>query len=570
MAITMTRAEYEAKYGQKPNVIPSATTSPQTTSTPISMTRAEYQAKYGVAPSVTPPVVTPPTPKFDSLVGGRVNQAKSAFTDVSNQNNDTLQAEGLKQKALSGALTGLQVAQVPVRVLGAAGGAVYDVAEPVISGAFNQIGKGIKGMQSLNPNYKPQETSPTPEIINKAIQNWNDFSQKNPELAARLGDVGNLFNLTGFGSLKSVAKNAGEDIIKGATPYVTGTVDLTKEAVTTGMEKTAKVILPSEEKRIASFNKNLNKALPVLKKDVKTLPIKQKDAFTAFNDIVANKEKIGILDNAGEIKSPTKYDFVDTVEAQKKRLPQIYSDYTKKLSTVDQAKFQEDIHNNLFNQIDNVNTQLAKENTIDGRRALTKIKDELSSLRDTSPEGIQGYIESIGQRTKVAPGHPMTTEQAKLANLGGEMRGILDNSIEKIGGAGYQDLRNTYKAHKTIESQLLQSAKSELNKTPGWTDRMANLGMTAEGINFLLTHDPHTLAIAAGIKSGTSFMKWLRSPQRALSNMYKVVEKNQTKSKPLSPSYINQSANNVPSTIIQSKVPQTPKTSKKLPVNKKK
>lgn len=49
MAISMTRAEYQAKYGQVPDV--------SSTTQPIKMTRAEYQSKYGVAPTTTTPMV---------------------------------------------------------------------------------------------------------------------------------------------------------------------------------------------------------------------------------------------------------------------------------------------------------------------------------------------------------------------------------------------------------------------------------------------------------------------------------------------------------------------------------
>jgi len=336
-------------------------------------------------------------------------------------------------------------------------------------------------------------------------------------------------------------------VIKGGQAAVGKAVDIAKGVSTVSDE---------------SFNKNLNKALPVLKKDVKTLPAKQTAAKTAFGDIVNNKEKINILDDKGLPKEPTKYSFADTVDAQSQRLKQVYQEYTNKLSDVDKTKFQSTIKTSISKQIKRINDQLSKENSVAGRNALTQIQKELSSLRDTSPAGIQSYIESINQRVKTAPGAPLNSKQIKLANLGGEMRKVLDDSVSKIEGTGYQDLRNVYKAHKTIESQLLQAAKSELNKTPGWTDRIANLGMTAEGINFLLTHDPHTLAVGAGIKLSTIFTKWLRSPQKALSNLYQYAE-NQRLSSPATPQMMNPIAtsskiNPIPKTLPQTKVKSKP------------
>lgn len=64
MAIQMTRAEYEAKYGVKP-VIPATQNTPAQdttiqTKTPVRMTRSEYEAKYGVAPIINQKKPTPP------------------------------------------------------------------------------------------------------------------------------------------------------------------------------------------------------------------------------------------------------------------------------------------------------------------------------------------------------------------------------------------------------------------------------------------------------------------------------------------------------------------------------
>jgi len=350
------------------------------------------------------------------------------------------------------------------------------------------------------------------------------------------------------------AVGAGTGAVLGGAPagLVAGTKTGVKLATPTGRQAL----------KDAAFNDKLNKALPVLKKDVKTLPVKQTDARTALGDIVANKDKVGIIDPAtGEAKLPSQYNFNETAQAQATRMKQIYADYSNQLKGVDKTKFDGEIHTSIFKQIDGLSKDLNVENSIDGRRALTKIRAELSSLRDTSPMGIQNYIESIGQRTRTAPGHPPTVEQIKLANVAGAMRKSLDEAVGKVDGPGYQELRNTYKAHKTIESQVLQAAKSELNKTPGWTDRLANIGMTAEGIQFMLTHDPQALAVAAGIKGTAKFMKWQRSPQRALSGMFKQLEQAQS-SKPLTPSYMNQPASSVPNmTNIDASLPQSAKTS---------
>lgn len=314
----------------------------------------------------------------------------------------------------------------------------------------------------------------------------------------------------------------------------------------------------------SSFENKVNKVLPVLKKDVPNLASKQRDAYTAFSDIAQNKESLGLTGRNGEARNPENY--TETVDAQNKRLPEIYKNYTDKLSTVDRPKFDADIKSGIQEQVNIVDNKLSKENSLDNQRALSKIKNELKGLRDTSPEGIQNYIQTINQKIKpLAPGGALTPEQIQYANLGGQMRKVLDDSIEKIDGKGYQTERNIYKAHKTIQSQLLDGAKKEINNIPGLTDKLTNLGMTAEGINFLLTHDPASLAVAGGLKLGNKLLNWYRSPQRALQGIFNDIEKGYKIPSPRSPSNINQIAKIEPiATNIPTSKPR-PKPKVKLP-----
>lgn len=298
----------------------------------------------------------------------------------------------------------------------------------------------------------------------------------------------------------------------------------------------------------SQFAEKVNQAFPVLKKDVGNLDTKVKNVHTALSDIVNNKDSLGLTDKSGNPRLPKT--FSETVDAQNIRLPQIYKDYTEKLSGVDAQKFDTGIKSSIKGQVDSIDSQLKKENSIDGRRALTKIKTELGSLRDTSPLGIQNYIQSINQKVKpLAPGGALTTEQIKYANLGGEMRKILDTSIDKIDGKGYQDLRSTYAAHKALQSQLLMAAKKEINATPGLTDKLANAGMTAEGINFLLTHDPHSLVVAGSLKLGSKLMKYINSPTTALQGLFSDIEKGYKIPRPSSPQIINAKASIEPKNI---------------------
>lgn len=306
-----------------------------------------------------------------------------------------------------------------------------------------------------------------------------------------------------------------------------------------------------------SIPKQIERVFPVLKKDVGNLEQKVQKAQTAFTDIVENRNKIDVQDSLGKQKPVSEFTFTDTVTAQQQRLKQIFEDYTKKLAPVDKTAFDEGIYKLIFDESDAIKAKLAKENSRTARQALTSIYKELNSLRDTSPIGIQNYLQRLNQETKaIAPGGALTVKQIEQINLAGRLRDSLDDFVEKFGGEGYKETRQVYAGHKAIQSQLLQAAKSELNKTPGWTDRIANIGMTAEGINYLLTQNPKSIAIGLGIKGATEFQKWLASPQRALQDVFRNIERVQRiKPKPLSPQAINTNANNVNMSPIDNSLP---------------
>lgn len=456
------------------------------------------------------------TPLFDNTQQNEGGSVQPLFGAPQNQLG-TLPKPGLFGQ--NGSLVGGTAGQYLSNVGNAIKGNVNEATNSDVA-----FGEGKMGLLQSGANIAKNATEAVLQPLNQAIKPVMDrtISPLIDKTANKISDspivqkTAQIYN-------PNAVKTVGDIVQTGVNVGTLGTIEGAPSEIKTKISDTAnalkeKVTTNPTEK----FNSNVNKALPVLKNDVKTLPIKQANVRTALGDIVANKESIGLTDANGQPRVPQ--NFIETVQAQTSRMKQIYSDYSAKLSTVDKMKFQNDIHEGIFKQMDSVKNQLAKENSLDGRRALTKIQSELGSLRDTSPEGIQKYIEDINQRTKTAPGAPLSTEQIKLANLGGDMRKILDTSIEKINGKGYQDLRNVYGAHRAIESQLLMAAKKEINNVPGLSQKLSSAGATIEGINFLLTHNPKALIASAGIKGISMLTKYLNSPTTALGKLFKQLE----------------------------------------------
>ncbi len=369
-----------------------------------------------------------------------------------------------------------------------------NTTEAVLSPLTQTVGKVISPVVTPVVNYAADKISDSPLVQKTA-------SMYNPDVVKTVGDI------------VQTGVNVGGLATLGDTP---SEIAAKAKGVASDLKTT---LTPDAE---TSFRSKVNDALPVLKNDVRNLPKKYANAKTALTDIVDNKESLGFTDKSGTPRVPE--NFAETTQAQSARMKSIYQEYSAKLEGVDKQKFDVDIQAKIADQIESIKSQLEKENSSIGRKALANKLHELSSLRDTSPEGIQNYIESLNQEAKTAPGAPLSVKQIKAANLAGSMRQVLDSSIEKIDGQGYQDLRNLYGAHRAMQDQFLMAAKKEINNVPGLTSKLADLGVSAEGLNFLITHNPTALATAVGVKAASMLTKWFNSPQRALQGLYKGIE----------------------------------------------
>nr|AKH47817.1 hypothetical protein [uncultured marine virus] len=421
------------------------------------------------------------------------------------------------------------VAKAGLRTAGDVAGAVYTPISAAVGGVMKAT-----GAQSAIDWIGKQIAEKSGIADNKAFQDWamahpnaaEDFGRA-LNLIMAAGEKGKIEPSTALERTKTQIAPAIEGIKNTVKPIVKSVVEPITQSTTPGAKQ---VTTPND----TNFQSKVDKAFPVLKNDVRNLPKKYENAKTAFTDIAENKDSLGLIDKNGKARTPET--FVENSQVQNTRMKDIYKEYSSKLEGVDKQKFDTDIQSSISKQIENIKGQLEKENSTSGRRALSNKLHEISSLRDTSPEGIQNYIETLNQEAKTAPGSPLSVAQVKAANLAGDMRKVLDNSVEKIDGTGYQDLRSKYGAHRAMQDQFLMAAKKEINATPGLTDKLANLGVSAEGLNFLITHNPQALIVAGGIKGTSMFTKWLNSPQRALKGIYEGVESGSYKTPaPLSP-----------------------------------
>jgi hypothetical protein len=298
------------------------------------------------------------------------------------------------------------------------------------------------------------------------------------------------------------------------------------------------------------FASHLNKAFNLNKKEISQGDSLMSNAKKVFSDISANKDTNGILDTHGNIKEPTQYSYQDTLDATKTRMPEVYKSYTSQLNGIDREMFDASIRDSIASQKSALDAKIAIENSLPDRNAMTRLSEEIGSLRDTSPIGMQDYLQKLGVRSKPVAG-VMTPENIQTSNLAGVIRDALDKAATEVGNTSYSADRSLYAAYKSVQDMFLRGAVKEIKNTPGMGERLANMGVTVEGLQFILTHDPHSLVIAAGLKGGSKFASFLNSPLRSLSKLYQSVE-NQSSSRPLPliPDITSQSAPTINSNSI--------------------
>src|SRR3990167_6710228 len=195
MAIQMTRAEYEKKYGVAPSVVPvsNVDTSPSVTR----MTRAEYELKYG----------TPTEPAMTKIGMLNIDKTKNPFT-VSNPLTDIKATGEDVYSAIKG--EGQYAGQGAVRrgFSAAAGAAmaVPTVAADVIPGgktAFELIGKGFEGAIHAAGNIQNTLADVAEKVGVMSKDQRKLYNQRNADFA-------NSSEGVAIESAASIAKSGGD------------------------------------------------------------------------------------------------------------------------------------------------------------------------------------------------------------------------------------------------------------------------------------------------------------------------------------------------------------------------
>lgn len=225
-----------------------------------------------------------------------------------------------------------------------------------------------------------------------------------------------------------------------------------------------------------------------------------------------------IIDNADGPLPKTLDDFTDSIYTTKRK---VWSEVQKRAEKASYA-------NADVTPVINELTNLKKSKIInapENKSVLSYIDDEIEYLKNTqlTASDLLERVSSINAGTKGffananASSAMLVPTKAMVAN---RLNTILENQVSRITGSGVAQLKKQYGALTSIEKDVARRSFSESRGT-GIADSIFDLASANDVINFLSGGGPASLVKASLIQGSKKLANVMRSPDRAISNMFK-------------------------------------------------
>ena len=375
--------------------------------------------------------------------------------------------------------------------------------------------------------------------VGEFAQNMYTYKPENPLAAGMANTAGNILSLP-FWPAQKMKELATEYV----GPEFGSMVGTTAEAGTMalmpwgmGKVKAMKNKPIPADKAAATIERTvetgMNRGATPSSAGVKTLgQVKKytKRATEAVQDIIEKKNTIQLIDKEGNPKPQgslpeTVHEFSQAIDQGKK---QVFTEYDamKKAAGEEGAKV-------VLSPIVGELRKLGSNRTIlDKKPAVAKEANRLADALEKSEyytvEEAQQAIADANASLEAFYKNP-SYEQASMAAIDqiyvNNLRNILDTAIENEKGAGYQNLKNKYGAYKTIEKDVLRKSLADAKSHKYGLFDFANILTAAEAVSAIVTFNPVSAGKVGMMQAAKSYMKWRNSPNTAVSQMFKNVDK---------------------------------------------
>lgn len=389
------------------------------------------------------------------------------------------------------------------RPLGAAGRAVGDVADAVISPVIDKTVDLISDIPAVQKFAMKDSVSGGLDAVNstiqKGVEGYDKFAEANPEVAKDISDIEGISNLFLAGQAKK--------------PAIT--------AVKSTIPKASEATISS---RIASdFNKSVKPSIPATTKGA--MEKQGEKVVEAVRLINENKPNLTFVDEAGEVvtgQAPrTRLELADAVDQTKKNIFTQYNSLAEKAGDIGLKIQTNPIVKELKTVIENPSMQLTNPEAVKYAQTLL---DRYSQIGDLTPDVAQDVIKNLNESLKAFyrnPTYPDASKAAIDALVANNLRKLLDEGIEGLTGANYASLKQQYGALKSVEKDVLRAAAKQMKQGSKGLIDYTDIFTGGDILHGVLTLNPATVARGTFSRGIKEFYKYLNDPDRAIENMFK-------------------------------------------------
>lgn len=426
-------------------------------------------------------------------------------------------AETFTPKGEEGIFSTLKKA--PERALqatGQAAGLIGDWTGDIISSVIPEKAKEI-GKDALSRVMQTDVGQQGVKAISAGVEAWQSFKQNNPDAAKDIESVFNIASILPINKAPSAAaasiKEAGNlagDVAKLAVKKAPQAIDKElSKAITIGVQKS---IRPSVAGKGTSgqAKEYFNNATDAVKR------------------IVENKSALSLTDEAGEKivgeLPKTISQFSEAIGQTKKNIFKEYDNLARSAGAQGAEVRLTPIAMELDKVINNKVTRTINPEIIEYAKHRQK---EFWKAKTFTTEEAQDAISQLNHSLTAYYNAP-TYENASKAGIDAlivnNIRKSLDDVIEQTTGPGYQELKRSYGALKSIEKDVVHRAIVDARKnTKGLID-FSDIFSGGTLVNGVLSMNPATIASAGAAGGIARFYKYLNDPNRIVKRMFGEVE----------------------------------------------
>jgi hypothetical protein len=420
----------------------------------------------------------------------------------------------------------LTESQRQLRVAGQAIGFAEDIIGESVKSIFkNVLPESLQ--ESIKANISNVLNTDIGQVaigaLKSGVETYQAFKADNPETAK---DIESVMNVAAFIPVTKFGK-----------PVIKESFDIVSDVTRLGTTPLKTTVKQLDNQILARVKNDIAKAIKPAMKGKTTFKLREryfKNARKAVEEVISNKNKLKLADDAGDIVSgELPKNLRQFSEAISQTKDDIFNQFDtlarmagEKSAVVDTKK----VIFELENLANNGTLQRLNKNLAQYAQSLA---DNYRAFGELSPLDAQRDIKFLNEGLQAFYQNPSIDSSGKAfvdSLAANHLRKSLDKSIIKATNSRYQDLKNSYGALKAIETDVNKAFFREAKKgTKGLIDP-ANVLSSTLALEGILGANKSLTAAALGGRIVAGITAKFRDPDRLVRKMFQSVESLRNKS----------------------------------------